>query len=302
MNLHILELFCSVAEFQSISKAAKHLHISQPAVSSQIQSLEQFYEIQLFFRTTKGVMLTPAGEIVYDTAKQMIQLHAQTMDKIKHCSILADQICIGVTEAIGNYILPGALNQFRYHHPNIKVNLSILKNEEIIKGMIEGAIHMGVVEEEINSIHNLESITIGSDPIVLAGSPSLSISKREQITIDELFQNLYILNTSDTMMRKKIENWIAQSSPTNNIQQRSEISSIQAIKSAVLSGYGVCFFPKSTISFELSQGLLVPFDIKKESDIPMDITYHLIYNTKNMPIASQHFLSYILQAKLFLAS
>ena len=302
MNLHTLELFCSVAEHQSISKAAKQLHISQPAVSAQIQSLEQFYDIQLFFRTTKGVKLTPAGEIVYDTAKQMVQLHYQTMDKLKHCSMIADYIHLGVTESIGNYILPGILNKFRHFHPNIQVNLSILKNEEIIKGIISGTIHIGIVEEEINPVFNLESVKIGSDPIILAGSPVLPITKKHHITMMEMIQNLFILNTADTIVRKKVDHLITQLKAEEKIQLLSEVSSIQAIKTAVLSGYGISFFPKSTIENEISLGLLVPLDIKKESDYPLDITYHIIYNAENMPVSCQHFLSYLLQTNFFLTS
>ena len=302
MNLHTIELFCAVAEHQSISKAAKQLHISQPAVSAQIQSLEQFYDIQLFFRNTKGVKLTPAGELVYDTAKRMVKLHYQTIEKLKHCSTIADQIHLGVTEAIGNYILPGILNKFRHYHPNIRIYLSILKNEEIIKGISEGTIHLGIVEEEINPVINLESVKIGSDPIILAGSPLLPITKKHQIAIMEVLQNLFILNPTDSVIRKKVEQWTTQSNRANNMHLLSEASSIQAIKTAVLTGYGVSFFPKSAIENELSLGLLVPLNIKKESDYPMEITYHLIYEAGSMPVSIQHFLSYLLQSSPFLAS
>lgn len=75
MHLYQLELLCEIARVKSFSKAAKHLHLSQPAVSGQIHSIEDFYGTQLFERSSTGVTLTEAGKIVYQRAKEILKLH-----------------------------------------------------------------------------------------------------------------------------------------------------------------------------------------------------------------------------------
>jgi len=82
LHLNQLDLFCQVARVKSFSKAAKLLHISQPAISAQIHSMEEYYGIKLFERTPHGVVLTPAGNVLFEQAKQILDLHEDLERKL----------------------------------------------------------------------------------------------------------------------------------------------------------------------------------------------------------------------------
>ena len=73
---HKLKVFCTVAETKSFSKTSEIIHLTQPAVSLQIQALEEIYETKLFDRSTSTVTLTPAGEVLYKYAKEILSLYA----------------------------------------------------------------------------------------------------------------------------------------------------------------------------------------------------------------------------------
>jgi len=77
MEDHKLRVFCTVAETRSFSKASEIIHLTQPAVSLQIQALEEQFETKLFDRSSNTVSLTPAGEILYKYAKQILGLYAE---------------------------------------------------------------------------------------------------------------------------------------------------------------------------------------------------------------------------------
>ena len=77
MDDHKLKVFCTVAETKSFSRASEIIRLTQPAVSLQIQALEEIYETKLFDRSSSTVTLTPAGEILYRYAKEILNLYAQ---------------------------------------------------------------------------------------------------------------------------------------------------------------------------------------------------------------------------------
>src|SRR4030042_6344629 len=81
MDDHKLKVFCTVAETKSFSKTSEIIHLTQPAVSLQIQALEEIYETKLFDRSSSMVSLTPAGEVLYKYAKDILTLYAYA-DKV----------------------------------------------------------------------------------------------------------------------------------------------------------------------------------------------------------------------------
>ena len=77
MEDHKLRVFCAVAETKSFSKASELIHLTQPAVSLQVQAMEELYETRLFDRSGNSINMTPAGEILYKRAKEILALYEQ---------------------------------------------------------------------------------------------------------------------------------------------------------------------------------------------------------------------------------
>ena len=107
MDDHKLKVFCTVAETKSFSKTSEIIHLTQPAVSLQIQALEEIYETKLFDRSSSTVALTPSGEILYKYAKEILNLYASAEKVIGEITgLVKGSISIGASSTIGNYLLP----------------------------------------------------------------------------------------------------------------------------------------------------------------------------------------------------
>jgi Transcriptional regulator len=132
MEDHKLKVFCTVAETKSFSKTSEIIHLTQPAVSLQIQALEELYETKLFDRSSGSITLTPAGEILYNYAKQILSLYAEAAKEIgKITGLIKGCVKIGAGTTVGNYILPAVAVEFKKKHPKNKskcINRKCKKN------------------------------------------------------------------------------------------------------------------------------------------------------------------------------
>ena len=104
MEDHKLRVFCAVAETKSFSKASEIIHLTQPAVSLQVQAMEELYETRLFDRSGNSINLTPAGEILYKRAKEILALYAEAQKNISEITgAIKGSLSIGASSTIGNY-------------------------------------------------------------------------------------------------------------------------------------------------------------------------------------------------------
>ena len=104
MEDHKLKVFCTVAETKSFSKASEIIHLTQPAVSLLVQAIEETYETKLFDRASNTVTLTPAGEMLYRYAKEILNLYAAAEKNIGEIiGFVKGSISVGASSTIGNY-------------------------------------------------------------------------------------------------------------------------------------------------------------------------------------------------------
>ena len=121
-NLNNYKVFYNVAKYKSLSKAAEKLYISQPAISKSISKLEEGLEIKLFDRTSKGVMLTDEGEVLYKHIESAFESIIKGEDEIKKIGELGiGQLRIGVSTSLCKHILLDYLKGFITMNPHIKV-------------------------------------------------------------------------------------------------------------------------------------------------------------------------------------
>ena len=128
MNIEwrLIHSFLAVTEQGSLSSAARHLGVSQPTLSRDIQSLEVSTGLNLFKRTTQGLELTAEGSKLIDAAKQMSSASALFERQVSGLSAeLEGDVRISVNEIVGIYMLPQAITAFRKLHPGVHIELVI---------------------------------------------------------------------------------------------------------------------------------------------------------------------------------
>ena len=142
----LLPTFVAVARAGRISAAARSLHLSQPAVTAQVQRLEQALGTPLFVRSPRGVDLTAAGERLLGYAREVRRLldEAETTLGDRHES--GGELLLGASTTIAAYVLPPVLAAFRAAYPSVSLRLEVANTERVLAGVVGGELPLGLVE------------------------------------------------------------------------------------------------------------------------------------------------------------
>ncbi|MEW6408594.1 MAG: selenium metabolism-associated LysR family transcriptional regulator [Nitrospirota bacterium] len=292
MEDHKLKVFCAVAETKSFSKASEIIHLTQPAVSLQIQALEETYGTKLFDRSNNTITLTPSGQILYRHAKEILSRYNSVEKEISELTgLVKGHLTIGASSTIGNYLLPCVIVAFRKKYPEIKLSLLVGNTRAIIERLNAGAIDIALVEGYVQK-QKLVVEKLISDELVLIIPPEHPWEKRDSISISELEKEPFIIREEGSGTRQVIEKYLLKQNIT---LQRLKISlilgSTEAIKTAVERGMGVAIVSAWAVRKEVIYGFLksVPF---KEIKFLRD--FSLVYQKKTFVTPSfEEFIEFL---------
>ncbi|HAK89508.1 MAG: hypothetical protein A2077_07750 [Nitrospirae bacterium GWC2_46_6] len=292
MEDHKLKVFCTVAETKSFSKTSEIIHLTQPAVSLQIQALEEIYETKLFDRSSSFINLTPAGEILYRYAKEILALYAETEKEIgKITGLIKGSITIGASTTIGNYVLPSVISDFKKTHPKIKVNALIGNTKRVVDFLNSGIIDLGLVEGE-TAKHKIKTESIIQDELVFIVPPFHPWAKKKVVSILEITKEPFILREEGSGTRQMIEKYLlSHGINTADMSIALVLGSTESIKQAVENGVGVSIVSKWAARKEVKYGslkLITP----KEEKIYRNFSL-IMQKTAVLSHAVDEFLSYL---------
>jgi LysR family transcriptional regulator, transcriptional activator of the cysJI operon len=302
--LHIFKSFCLVVETRSLSKAAKLLHLSQPAIGAQMQTLEREYDAKLLNRSNQGVELTEVGKIVYDYARQLLHVHEEMELAIsKSQNTNSKSFRIGADAIIGSYAIPYIISSFKTKYATTEVKMSIMENKRILKEIANKEIDLGILDgpSQCSSMSSiLQCMEISKDPIQLVTSSHIRPKKKE-LTLDEFLRLPIILPSKELKIREVID---ASLQLQLGIQSRelnvvSELNSISAIKSSVISGYGASFFSNISIHRDLDGNELKIYNI---AGLNMEMSYYLVYHSQHENRNVDRFISFLRKNPIFMGT
>jgi len=262
---HKLKVFCTVAETKSFSKTSEIIHLTQPAVSLQIQAIEEKYETKLFDRSSSTVTLTPAGETLYKYAKEILALYASAEKTIgKQTGITKGCITIGAGSNIGNYLLPSIITEFKAAHPKVKIYLIVSNTKRVIELLNAGNINLGLVEGDASK-QKMNVRKLLSDELLLIVSPEHPWAKKKEIPISDLIKEPFILREAGSGTRQIIEKILGRHGVTiNDMRISSILGSTEAIKDAVENGLGVSIISRWAARKESRYGTLKLLNLREE--------------------------------------
>lgn len=265
MDDHKLRVFCTVAETKSFSKASEIIRLTQPAVSLQIQALEEICGTKLFNRLGCVITLTPAGEVLYKYAKEISSLYAEAGKEIgKITGIMKGILSVGASSTIGNYVLPTAISDFRKKFPDVKAHLSIGNTKAIVDLLNGGVVNVGFVEGEVNK-QKLSVEKVVSDEMVLVMSPQHPWARRSSVSVLELPKEPFIFREEGSGTRQMIEKYLTKHGvPPQTIKISFIMGSTESIKSAVESGLGISILSRWAVKNETKCGILKTVSFKED--------------------------------------
>lgn len=241
--------FSVVAEHGNISQAARTLHLSQPAVSGQLQALQQSFGQALYRRQGRGIALTPAGQRLLEPANQLRAAMRLALNE-RHASqnLSIGTLRIGASTTPASYLLPEAVAQFKRAYPGIDVHMVAGNTAEIISRLPE--LDLAVVEGEIShlAVGNSEVRAWQTDEVVAIVPPSHKLAERQSIELSELATESLIMREEGSGVRNLVINaFVSQGLAVSGYL---ELAGVEGIKQAVRAGLGVGFVSRLSLGHE----------------------------------------------------
>lgn len=263
MNIQQFEVFRTIAQAKSFTKAAKILNFTQPAISSQVKSLEENFNVTLFERGNTGVKLTEAGKIFYEYGEKILSIYAEMGTEIAKVSGHSKEfINVGASYTAGNYFLPSSIISFKELNPDVHIRLDIGHGQDIIENIRDRTIDIGVVEGNLANDPDLEKIKIESNELVLIVPPRNEWLDKQTLTINDLIKEPFIAREEESSIRHFVDTYlktIGLSFADFNIV--TEITNWEAIKIAVMRNKGISLVPYPVVKKEIDEGNLLQLDV-----------------------------------------
>ena len=258
MDIRSLRYFVTAASLSSISRAASHLHVAQPALSRQIRKLERELGAQLLCRDSAGVRLTEAGARLFDKGESILRQLDQASAEVRASG--ADPrgpVSVAVMTAVASLVAPPLVMRMRERYPKIALRISEGLTNVIVGGLIARKIDLGLIPAEPVDTA-LTSRPLLTEPMFLIGpgtsDDGKSVGARSAVTLRKLADYPLLLPSRGNVLREQIETIAKRGGVTLDI--REDVDSSAVIKHLVVSGLGYTIQCYSFVQEEVERGRL----------------------------------------------
>ncbi|WIO74674.1 LysR family transcriptional regulator [Porticoccaceae bacterium LTM1] len=283
-----LQVFKSVYQCQSYSKAGDQLGLTQPAVSSQIRQLEQSLDQVLFEYVGRRLFCTAAAERL---AKSIDNIYSELSELHSDLAALKGQVAgelrlVAVNTA--QYVVPYLLKAFLEQYPQIRVSIKVVNRATALQRLHDNSddlVIMGIVPSD----KPLTSLPFLDNELVAVAPPEHPILQQKKISAQQFLDSGLLLRESGSGSRLALELHCQQQ--RLRIQPSMELGSNDAVKHAAIAGLGVAVLPKLSILPELALGKLKIVEI---DGFPLRRSWCVVYpQAKHLTSAMKAFLGYV---------
>ena len=254
MHLRTLELFCSVAELRSFSKAASVHELTQSAASQAMQHLEESLGVQLIDRSKRPLVLTSAGSIYLRGVKSMLRGYNRLEQEVRSTSErLSGQIAVGTIYSVGLSYMPHATDEFQRMHPEVDVIPKFGTSEEIIELTADGSVDLGLVSFP-KTTKQLQYVLWQQEPMRLVCSPKHALANRTDVTLRDLQGIKMVGFDRDLALRKEIDQGLAKAGVT--VDFNMEFNNADSMTRAIEANRGIGIVPEAAVRRETATGTL----------------------------------------------
>lgn len=286
MDLVQLEHLLAVAEEGNFTRAAERLCRTQPAVSQSIKKLEAEVGAPLFTRDVHEVTLTEAGRTLVEYAQRMVRLRDDAMHSVAELgNFSSGHLSIAAHESAAVYLLPGPLRTYFRQFPQIKVGIYRSRLGEIPRQVMDREVDIGFVKEA-PSFHELQSVLVHSDDMVLIASPRHRLATRPGVSIRDLGNESFVVHHLCSSTEQKILRLFKAHDTRCRIA--AELWSFENVKHFVRQDIGLAIVPRVCVEEDLAEGTLVNVPVE-EMDMPRE-TYMVFRDLKDLPPPAVQFV------------
>jgi DNA-binding transcriptional LysR family regulator len=254
MQLRTLELFCSVAEFRSFSRAAMEFEITQSAVSQAMHQLEESVGSRLLDRSRRPLELTAAGEVYLAGVQKLLRGYQRLEDNVRSLGgHVSGRLTIGAIYSIGSTYMPAAREEFRLRQPDVQVRFEYGSSESVAEMVETGEIDFGLVSYPQNT-RRLRCIPWLQEPMRVICSSGHRFARGGEIDLKTLNNCELVGFESSLRVRRKIDGFLAQHNV--NVDVTMEFDNIDSIIRCVQANSGLTILPEAAVRKECADGSL----------------------------------------------
>lgn len=266
VDLRLLEVFCAAVEVRSFTAAAEKLKISQPAVSKQVRSFEQWCGVQLLERSRSGVRPTAEGQRVYTEGRGLLEDSRRFREEVAALSRSSvKRLRISASYTIGEYLLPGWIDAFQHHEPEVVTELVVGNSDAVLSEFVAGKTDLCFIEsghaQSANVSLDLERVPVAWDRLLLVVAAGHHWAERESVCARELLSEPFISREPGSGTRVVAEQAFQKASlgPPKPVM---ELASTGSIKRALTAAHGYALLSGYAVREELARGEMVSPEIE----------------------------------------
>lgn len=295
LDTKALKYFIAVASYKSFTLAAAHLRMTQPAVTRQIQAIEREFGVRLFRRQGRQMLLSEAGEVLLEQARDIIERIDSAGKLVKESATEpTGRIAIGAPTATGELYLPAIISNYRKKYPRVFIHVVTGYTGDLAEMLAIGKLDLALIfgtpthgDLELQLLVDVEMGLIAPASSVMRKDPTKG---RTEITLAEAATLPLIFPSRAQTLRTSVEQACRQINAEPNIVMESD--SLGISKALVKAGVGFMFLGANGVIQEVERGELRYLRIN-----PPDIQWHLSLATrrsKSMSLATRLMMQEIL--------
>ncbi|MDP9605916.1 LysR family transcriptional regulator [Variovorax sp. NFACC27] len=288
-TLRQLKVFEAVARLLSFSRAAEELHLTQPAVSTQVRKLEEHAGNALFEQFGKKVYLTAAGSELLQISRAIIQqFEAAENAMMQFKGVSGGKLNVGVISA-GDYFFPRLLVEFASRHQGVTLNFTVHNRAGLLTHIAENLTDLAIMVRPPTDLDTVNQ-PFAPHPYVIVAAPGHPLVGEKRIAVQRLMREPFVVREKASDTWHSMEDGFGGDLSGINIAM--EIRSTETIKQAVIAGMGVSFVSAHTVSQELRAGSLRVLDVE---GFPLMLNWYVVHRrSKRLPPVAQAFKDFLL--------
>ncbi|WP_371363700.1 HTH-type transcriptional regulator CysL [Sporomusa rhizae] len=282
MEMKQLEAFVAVVQYNSFSKAADMIYLSQPTISAHINSLENEIGAQLLIRSTKAIYPTQTGKELFQRAKSILALRDEAIFRVNKIDReMRGEISILASTVPAQFLLPEIITAFQKNYPYIVFNVQQADSQQVVEGLLGYQYDFGIVGTSVN-YRRLITVPFYRDTLVLITPKTMKVDK------EELYRGLaaflrhkpFVMRGDGSGTRVEMEQLLRkQDVSVQNLNIVAYFHDTQSILSAVSHGMGVSFVSKvAAVAYE-KIGQIKVYDLEQQAFVRQ---LHLVFQKEIM--------------------
>ena len=281
MELRQLRYFVAIVDHGSLSRAARVLHIAQPALTQQIRQLEEELNAQLLHRSAQGVIATDAGKVFYEHAQAILkQLGDAKAAVAQSADSPSGTVALGVPQSVSGVLALPLLIAIRARYPDITLQLTEELTGNLIVQLRSGRLNLAVLFDDGQLGAFANTPMVEEEMLFITRAGSRHAGTRASVTLAKAIKAPLILPGLQHGVRPRIENLVRAAGAT--LDNVIEINSVTILKSAILADIGATILPVAPLLSEIERGDMVAHKISGD---PISRTL-VLAASKNIPLTT----------------